>query len=96
MLVMDDRHGEGIALHLAKARQQLVERARIDVGARQDVRPDFGALFQHADFDLAARLLGQLFQPDRRAQARRAAANDDDIIFHAFAFFVTHAFVRPS
>ena len=30
-------------------RQQLVERARIDGGARQDVGPDFGAFFEHAD-----------------------------------------------
>jgi hypothetical protein len=31
-----------------------------------------------------------LFQPDRRRQARGARAHDDDVVFHAFAFNLGH------
>ena len=47
---------------------------------------DLGALLDNADIDLAASLGGNLLEPDRRRQARRASANDDDIIFHRFSF----------
>jgi DNA polymerase len=48
--------------------------------------PDFGALLQYTDADLASLLDSKLFQSDRSRKAGRPAANDDDVIFHAFAF----------
>ena len=55
------------------------------------MRPDLAALLDQADLDLAAGLGGKLLQPDRRRQARRAAANDHDIEFHCFTFhYRTH------
>ena len=32
----------------------------------------------------------KLFQPDRRAEARRARTNDHNVIFHGFAFNFAH------
>ena len=56
--------------------EELVQRARIDHRARQDVRADLRALLEHADGHLALLLGGELLQADRRGEARRAAADD--------------------
>ncbi len=66
----------------APVRQQLVQCLGIDHRARQDVRADFRTLFQDADRKLCI----HLFQPDRRSKAGRAAADDNDVIGHGFAF----------
>ena len=46
-------------------RDQLVERDRIDHGARQDVRADLGTLLHHDNAEIGIELL----QPDRRGKA---------------------------
>ena len=74
---------------LAPIRDQLVERDRIDHGARQDMRADLGTLLHHDDAEIGIELL----QPDRRGEARRPGADDHDVEFHGFAgrkFFCTH------
>ena len=58
----------------------------IDHRARQDVRADFRALFEHADRDVAALFGRELLQPDRRRQARRPRADDHHVVRHRFAF----------
>ena len=64
---------------------QLVERARVHDRAGQDVRAGLRALLEHARPRLLALLGGELLQADRRGQAGRAAADDDDVVFHRFA-----------
>jgi hypothetical protein len=46
-----------------------------------DLRP----LLDHADADLLMVLRRQLFEPDRRGETRRAAADDQYVEFHRFA-----------
>ena len=71
--------------------EQLRQGLRIQHSTRQDVSPDLGALFQKGDRNFSASLCGQLFQTDRGRQARRATADDNDVIFHGLAFeFFTH------
>jgi hypothetical protein len=65
---------------------QLVERARIDHCAGKNMRSDLGAFFEHTDADLAPRLRGELLQTNRGRQTRGPAADDDDIVFHDFAW----------
>ncbi len=60
---------------------QLVETGRIDHRARQNMRADFGAFLDQHHGEVGIDLL----EPDRRAQARRTAADDDDVIFHSLA-----------
>ena len=71
---------------LAPARDQRIEAAWVDDDARQDVRADLAAFFQHDDFKLFACFVRQLFGPDRCGQTRRSPANDHEIEFHGFAF----------
>jgi len=66
----------------APIRQQAVDTNRIDDGARQDMRTDFGALLQHDDGEFGIDLL----QPDRGREAGRTAADNHDVEFHALAF----------
>ncbi|MCY1218638.1 hypothetical protein D9M72_305870 [compost metagenome] len=66
----------------APIRQQPVDADRIDDGARQDVRTDFGALFEHNDRKLGIDLL----QPDRRRKTRRSRTHDHNVELHALAF----------
>ena len=70
---------------LLEVRHQVVERPRIEHGARQHVRAGLARLLEHRDRQrLAAALLLQLCQPQRRRHARRAAADDEDVDFEGF------------
>src|SRR5207302_838638 len=82
--ILDRRREERCAL-LAPVRDQLVERARLEHRTRQDVGADLGALFDDADSDLALGRGGELLQADRRCQAGRSGADDDDVVFHLLA-----------
>src|SRR5690606_37877628 len=64
---------------------------RVDDSTRKDVRPDLRALFEQADRNLLALGRRALLQPDRRREACRSAADDDDVIGHRFAF--AHGFL---
>jgi len=70
---------------LLPVREQFGQGVRFEHGAGQDMGADFRALFQQADRQFLARLLGQLLEPDRRRQPRRAAADDHNIVFHRIA-----------
>ena len=83
-VVFGRRRIERRALFLP-VRNQLVQGARFQHGARKQMRAHFRALFQDADGNLALLLGCQLFQPDRRTQARWPGADDHDIVFHYFA-----------
>ncbi|MNL73066.1 hypothetical protein D3C87_1984740 [compost metagenome] len=50
------------------------------------MRARLGAFLQHAHVDVAAFLRRQLLQADGRGQAARAAADDDDVVLHGFAW----------
>ena len=84
-LLLLDRGVERGALVLPVG-DQLVERARIEDRAGEDVRAHLRAFLEHADRDLPAALHGQLAQPDRRRQAGRPGAHDRDVEIHGFAF----------
>ena len=47
----------------------------------------FRALFEQADGNIRR----QLLQADRRGKARRACADDHDIVFHGFALDLFHS-----
>ncbi len=79
VVVLGHRHSRQRA-GLAPVGQQFVERAGIDHRAREDVRADLGALFEHHHFERVVELL----EPDRRGEARRARADDDDVDRHRF------------
>ncbi|MNT30032.1 hypothetical protein D3C72_1658040 [compost metagenome] len=64
---------------------QFGQRFRIHDGARQDMRAQFAAFFQHADGHFLALFSGQLLQADRRGQACGATADDHHVILHGFA-----------
>ena len=51
------------------------------------MRADLGALLQHDDGELLARLGGKLLQPDRGGEPRRSGADDDDVELHGFALY---------
>src|SRR5205814_10339377 len=53
-----------------------------------------GTFLQNADAQLAALRARKLLQPDRSRQSGRAAADDHDIEFHAFALVIAHATFR--
>ncbi|MCY1510845.1 hypothetical protein D9M68_452340 [compost metagenome] len=65
--------------------QQLVERARVHDGARQDVRAGLGTLLEHHDGDFLLLLGGELLEADRGREAGGAAADHDHVVFHGFA-----------
>ena len=66
-MVLGHRHGQRRAV-LLPVGHQFVERDRIDHRARQDVRADLGALFEHAD----ARARGPSRRPAVSAGSRRS------------------------
>ncbi len=63
-------------------RDQLVQAARIDDGAREDVGADLGSLFQLGDGDLRPLRSRQLLQADRSGQAGGAPADDHHVVLH--------------
>ena len=75
---------------LAPIREQLVERARLEHGARHDVRANGRALLDDTDRELSIRGARELREPTRRREARRARADHDDIELHTLAGHVDH------
>ena len=71
---------------------QLVQGFRIHHRARQDMGADFRAFLDHADRKLLAGFGSKLTYTNRGRQAGRAAAHDDDIKLHRFAFHRTPRF----
>ena len=65
---------------------ELVQRARLQHRAGENVRADFRAFFYQADIDFALLLRGDLFQPQSRRQPRRPAADNQHIKLQNFAF----------
>jgi hypothetical protein len=66
---------------LAPVRQQSVEADRIEDHAGEDMRADLRALLDHDHRQAGVEFL----EPDRRRQAGRAGADDDDVEFHRLA-----------
>src|SRR5690606_25306688 len=65
---------------------QFVQGDGVHDRAGKDVGADFRAFFQHANTDVAIVVRRQLLQAYRTGKPGRTAADDDDIIFHGFAF----------
>ncbi len=86
VLVVPNRRICKRAAHVAPVWQQLIQRPGIDHRARKNVSADFRAFFQNAHGQFLTSTVGQLLQPDRRSQPRRAPADDDDVIGHRFPF----------
>src|SRR5579862_1576079 len=71
---------------LPPIRQQLIERARLEHRARENMRPDLGAFLDDADRELAARFRGKLLQADGGGKPRRPRTDDHHVVFHPLAF----------
>ncbi|KRC28269.1 hypothetical protein ASE29_18830 [Ensifer sp. Root74] len=71
----------------APVRQQAVDADGIDDGTRENMRTDFGALFEHYNRKLRIDLL----QPDRRGKTGRPRTHDHNVELHALAFNHLHA-----
>src|SRR6185437_4752721 len=67
---------------VAPARQQRIQRLRLDHRAGQDLRADRRGLLDDAHADVRLELL----QADRERQTGWAGADHDDVVFHGFAF----------
>ena len=65
---------------------QGVQTDRVQNRTRQDMRPHLRALFQHDHIAVSV----ELFQTDRGGQTGRARTDDNDVIFHCFAFNFGH------
>ena len=85
MLVIGNR-GKQWSAQFFPIGQEFIECYGINDSTGQDMRPDLGAFFQHADHELFALCIRQLFELYRRAQTGGPAAHNDDIIFHKFTF----------
>jgi hypothetical protein len=93
--VLGDRRLQRRAAFLP-VREQLGQALGIDHRPRQDVGADLRTLFQHRHRNLGPGLGRQLLEPDGGRQARRSAADDDDVVFHRLAFErFAHAISRP-
>jgi hypothetical protein len=75
-------------VEFVELREQLSQGDRVHDRTRQDMGADFRALLQQRDRDLRARRLRQLLEPDRGAQPRGAAPDDDDVVLHRLALGV--------
>ena len=73
---------------LLPVREQLVERARLQHRAGEDVGADLGSLFDDADREVRAVLGAELPQPDRGGEPRRPRPDDDHVELHRLAFHV--------
>ncbi len=102
IIFVDGRFERRALLH--KIRHQLLQRARVHDCARQKVRADVSAFFNHADFYLAQRLpfplalrdlLVVLAHEPRQVQSarqiRRPRADEDHVHFQGFSFQVLHS-----
>ena len=85
VMVLRHRHGQR-RIHRAPLGQQLIKRAGIDHRARQDMRADFAALFEHAHRKLDTQPLCFLLGPDCRGKASWPTAHDHQVIGHRFPF----------
>ena len=83
-LVLGDRIVEW-GPELSPIREQLVQGARLDDGARENVRADLGAFLDEAHRELLTGRLGDLHQSACRRQSGRASADDDDVEFHGLS-----------
>jgi hypothetical protein len=83
--IFGDRGGQRRAL-VSPIGQQPVETDGVNHGSREDVVTDLGALFQDNDRNLFALPARELLQPNRGSQPSWAAADDDDVELHGFAF----------
>ncbi|MNC90592.1 hypothetical protein D3C83_67060 [compost metagenome] len=68
------------SLPVAPVRQQFIQRACFDDGARQDVGADFRAFLQHANREVLVAARRQLLEVNRRGQPGGASANDNDVV----------------
>ena len=86
--VLGHRRRQRSAL-LPPVRDQGVETARVEHGAREDMGADLGALLEHDDRAIGVELL----QPDCRGEAGGAGADDDNVVLHRLAFDVGHGWL---
>ena len=92
------RRGEDRRAAIAPAGQQFIEGARLDHGARENVRADLAALLDDTD----ARFGGKLLQPYGGGETRRPCADDHDIEIHCLSLdgltgrVLRHRFPRDS
>ena len=66
--------------------KQLIDGARIHDRAGQDVGADLRAFFDNAHVDVLAAGAGKLLQANRGRESRRPRADDDNVVFHRFAW----------
>ncbi len=69
-------------------REEFIQGSRLEYGTCEDMRPDFRTLFYYTDSQFFASFLRQLHDAAGCRQASRAAADDQNIKFHRFAFHV--------
>ena len=81
-------------LAVAPVREELLEGARLEHRAGEDVGADLGPLLDHADAQVVAALLGELAKPHGRGEARRSRPDDHHVELHGFAF--DRRLVHPS
>src|SRR6185503_4949951 len=70
-----------VGRRVAPARQQRVERFRLERAAGDQMRADRGSLLQHADAGIGL----QLLEPYGGGEAGGTAAHDHDVVFHDVA-----------
>ena len=73
---------------LFPVREEFVEGSGLEYSAGQNVGADFRTFLYNAYGEFFASFLRQLHDTARSRQARRAAADDQNIKFHRFAFHV--------
>ena len=73
---------------LFPVREEFVQGRGLEYGAGEDVRADLRTFFNHTNGQFFAGFLRQLHDAAGCRQARRAAADDQNIKFHRFAFHV--------